>query len=163
MKKIITGCLLAFTVACSAQNKDSTMSEQFPIQKTNDQWKAELSVDEYRILREAGTERPGTGKYYHHHEDGTYTCAGCGNELFLSEHKYESGSGWPSFDRALQKGAVVEKKDESLGMTRIEVVCARCGGHLGHVFNDGPRETTGMRYCINSAALDFEEQDTAQK
>lgn len=166
MKKILYGLIATgLTLACEAQtnNEKQMNKEQFPIQKTEEQWKAELSPEEYRVLREAGTERAGTGEYYHHHEDGTYTCGACGHELFKSDHKYNSGSGWPSFDRAIAAGNVLEKEDRSYGMVRTEVLCARCGSHLGHLFNDGPRETTGQRYCINSLSLDFVEAPGGEK
>lgn len=114
-----------------------------------------LTEEQRRILRDKGTEAPFSGEYYHFDEEGMYKCAACGTELFSSENKYDSGSGWPSFDRAQN---VTEEFDESHGMRRTEVLCSKCGGHLGHVFTDGPKETTGMRYCINSAALDFEEK-----
>jgi peptide-methionine (R)-S-oxide reductase len=116
-----------------------------------------LSEEQKRVLLEKGTEAPFSGEYYHHDEDGMYVCASCGEALFKSDNKYDSGSGWPSFDRPASEDAVAEEFDESHGMSRTEVLCSKCGGHLGHVFTDGPKETTGMRYCINSASLDFKE------
>lgn len=123
--------------------------------KTDDQWKEELDDESYRILRQKGTEAPFSGEFYDHHEDGMYKCKGCGQQLFESGKKFDSGSGWPSFDQAIE-GAVDYHRDLSHGMIRTEVVCSKCGGHLGHVFEDGPAETTGRRYCINSCALDFD-------
>ena len=126
------------------------------VQKTDTEWREELSPEQYAVLRQAATERPFTGKYVHTHEDGTYRCAGCGNVLFSSDTKFDSHSGWPSFTEPAVAEAVETKRDFSHGMIRTEVVCKRCGGHLGHVFNDGPREAGGLRYCINSCALDLE-------
>ena len=124
------------------------------ITKTEEQWKKQLTPEQYRVLRESGTERAFTGKYWDNHANGIYKCAGCGLELFDSKTKFESGTGWPSFWTVIQ-GHIDEHTDSALGMMRVEVLCARCGGHLGHVFDDGP-EPTGQRYCINSAALQFE-------
>ncbi len=124
------------------------------IMKTDDQWKKELTPEQYRVLRQEGTERAFTGRYWNHHGEGVYVCAGCGLELFDSSTKFDSGTGWPSYWAAFEKANVHEVVDRSLGMTRIEVECARCGGHLGHLFDDGPKPT-GMRYCINSASLEF--------
>ncbi len=124
------------------------------MKKETDEWKLRLTPEQYRVLRQCGTEPPFTGKYVHHKENGVYVCAGCGNELFSSKTKFESGSGWPSFWDQLSKDSVERKIDRSHGMTRIEVVCKKCGGHLGHVFDDGPNPT-GLRYCINSLSLDF--------
>jgi methionine-R-sulfoxide reductase len=123
------------------------------IQKTDAQWREELTPEQYAVLRQAGTERAFTGRYWDVHDDGIYRCAGCGAELFSSETQFESGSGWPSFTEPAVAEAVEVKRDLSHGMIRSEVVCKRCGGHLGHVFDDGPREAGGLRYCINSAAL----------
>lgn len=150
---ITTGMLQA-----CAQNSTEMNEKQYPIQKSEAEWKQELSAEEYRILREKGTERAFTGKYWDHKDDGVYTCAACGTELFDSKTKYESGSGWPSYYAPVNKENVEEKLDKSLGMIRTEVLCGKCGGHLGHVFNDGP-QPTGMRYCINSASLDFKERE----
>lgn len=130
--------------------------------KDENEWKEKLTEEQFRILRKAGTEAPFTGKYYNHHEDGTYTCAGCGAVLFHSNNKFESGSGWPSFDQAMDDDSVTLHEDKTMGIPRTEVRCAKCGGHLGHVFPDGPKETTGQRFCINSAALDFEGQDSSE-
>jgi len=126
------------------------------IEKTEAEWRAELTPEQYRVLREKGTERPFTGEYDNVFEPGTYHCAGCGAELFASDAKYDSGCGWPAFSSPASGEAVAEEIDASHGMVRTEVLCAACGGHLGHVFPDGPRPT-GLRYCINSAALKLEE------
>ncbi len=125
----------------------------YPVQKTEAEWRAQLSADEYRILREKGTEYAFTGVYNDHFEKGVYCCKGCGQELYDSSNKFDSHCGWPSYDAALP-GALEFINDESHGMRRTEIVCARCGGHQGHVFNDGPTET-GKRYCVNAASIDF--------
>jgi peptide-methionine (R)-S-oxide reductase len=127
------------------------------VKRTEEEWKKELTPEEYKILREKGTEAPFTGKYYYHKEEGTYTCAGCGTPLFGSESKYESGTGWPSFYKPIGEDKVESREDRSYGMNRTEVLCSKCGGHLGHVFDDGPRPT-GKRYCINSGALKFKKK-----
>jgi peptide-methionine (R)-S-oxide reductase len=129
-------------------------AEHDAIEKTDAEWRAELSPERYRVLREAGTEPAFTGALLHNKEAGTYACGACGNELFASETKYDSGSGWPSFYDAIDRKAIALLDDDSLGMRRVEVRCARCGSHLGHLFDDGP-EPTGQRYCMNSLALDF--------
>ncbi len=126
---------------------------------SEEEWKRKLSKEEYRVLREKGTERPFSGVYWNYKEKGTYKCAGCGVELFSSEAKFDSRCGWPSFYEALDKDKIEEKLDLSHGMRRIEVLCKNCGGHLGHVFDDGPREKTGLRYCINSVSLNFDKEE----
>jgi len=118
-----------------------------------------LTPEQQHVLCDGGTDAPFTGKYVDHHDDGTYTCAACGQALFSSETKFESGSGWPSFYDVLGKGNVELKEDSAHGVTRTEVVCANCGGHLGHVFDDGPQDKTGLRYCINSTSLNFKEKE----
>lgn len=125
--------------------------------KNENEWKEKLSPEAYKVLREKGTEAPGTGKYLHEKAEGTYNCAACGNPLFASDAKFESGTGWPSFDQALPN-AVKYEHDNEYGMERTEVLCARCGSHLGHVFDDGPAATTGKRYCLNSVCLDLEKK-----
>jgi peptide-methionine (R)-S-oxide reductase len=129
----------------------------FPVQLSDDEWKSRLGPEQYRVLREHGTEHPFTGKYDLHFEEGVYSCAGCGSLLFTSGSKFDSGCGWPAFYQKAEDGKIVERLDRSFGITRTEVLCGNCGGHLGHLFPDGPRPT-GMRYCINSASLDFKEQ-----
>lgn len=125
------------------------------MKRDGDEWKKKLTPEQYHVLREKGTEAPFTGALLHNKDTGTYTCAACGNELFDSGTKFDSGSGWPSFYDVATKGAVKLVDDSSLGMRRTEVVCANCGGHLGHLFNDAPQTPTGQRFCINSASLDF--------
>ncbi|HLH99240.1 MAG TPA: peptide-methionine (R)-S-oxide reductase MsrB [Acidimicrobiales bacterium] len=130
------------------------------VDKSDEEWRTVLSPEQYQVLRQAGTERPWSGKYVHNHDDGTYRCAACGNVLFRSDTKFESGSGWPSFTEPAVAEAVELVEDDSLGMVRTEVRCRRCGSHLGHVFDDGPGPT-GQRYCMNSLALDFDSADSA--
>jgi peptide-methionine (R)-S-oxide reductase len=125
-------------------------------------WQEKLTPEQNNVCRLKGTERAFTGKLYYNHEAGIYQCVACGQPLFSSEHKFESGSGWPSFDRPLAEGTVELHEDRSLFMRRTEVVCKKCGSHLGHVFDDGPQETTGLRYCINSVALDFQPGEAKQ-
>ena len=129
-------------------------NQRFPVEKTEAQWKQELTPEQYHVLREHGTERAGSSPLNKEHREGTYHCAGCGQPLFDSGTKFDSGTGWPSFFQPLE-GAVGTSEDRSLSMTRTEVHCSRCGGHLGHVFPDGP-EPTGLRYCMNGVALKFE-------
>ena len=126
------------------------------ISKTEQEWREELSPDQFEVLRHAATERPFTGALLHNKADGTYRCAACGTELFGSDTKFDSGSGWPSFTEPAVAEAVELRRDLSHGMIRTEVVCRRCGGHLGHVFDDGPSDRGGLRYCINSCSLDFD-------
>jgi len=127
---------------------------KFPVTKSDEEWRRELSPEQYRVLRQHGTERPGSSPLNDENRDGKYVCAGCGTELFESDTKFNAHCGWPSFDKAKQ-GTVAVVADKSHGMVREEVLCAKCGGHLGHVFEDGPTET-GLRYCMNGAALNFE-------
>jgi peptide-methionine (R)-S-oxide reductase len=129
--------------------------------KKEDEWKLTLSPEQYKVLRECGTEPPFTGKFVNHKNSGVYVCAGCGNELFSSDTKYESGSGWPSFWDQVSEDSIERRDDSTLGMKRIEIVCKKCGGHLGHIFDDGPNPT-GLRYCVNSLALDFKSADKEQ-
>lgn len=130
---------------------------KYKIEKSETDWKKELSEEEYRVLRKKGTERAFTGKYNLHFEDGMYRCRACGSDLFTSESKFESGCGWPSFDRQVSEDAVVTERDTSHGMIRTEILCGNCGSHLGHVFDDGPTET-GLRYCVNSVSINFDSE-----
>jgi peptide-methionine (R)-S-oxide reductase len=125
------------------------------ITKTDAEWRQLLTPEQYTVTRQRATERPFTGQYVHNQADGTYSCVACGQPLFSSDTKFDSGSGWPSFWDVLQQGSVLLKEDHSHGMRRVEAVCSRCDAHLGHLFDDGPRDKTGQRYCINSASLAF--------
>ncbi|PIB35654.1 peptide-methionine (R)-S-oxide reductase [Reichenbachiella sp. 5M10] len=127
------------------------------MEKTEEEWRASLDAEQYHVLREKGTERPFTGKYWDFAKDGIYHCAGCGEELFESSTKFDAGCGWPSFFQPTDKSKVTNHVDYTHGMTRTEVTCSNCGGHLGHVFTDGPAPT-GLRYCINSVSIDFKEK-----
>lgn len=157
-------CTIATQLVACGQTKNTQkkttakMEPTFEVQKTEKEWQEILSPDQYYILRQRGTERPFTGKYYLHKEKGIYCCAGCGNELFKDDAKFDTHCGWPSFYEPLHEKSVVERTDYSHGMIRTEVVCGKCGGHLGHVFPDAPQTPTGLRYCINSLSLDFKEE-----
>ena len=165
MKKLIIILFLLSLTSCQGQSKKVSENKketaEMPIKKTNlnmnttdAEWKKVLTEEQYQVLRQKATERPFTGEYYKNFEKGVYVCAACGNPLFTSDAKFDSSCGWPSFDQAI-KGSVVYKEDKTLGMTRTEVMCANCGGHLGHVFDDGPEETTGNRFCTNSVSIKF--------
>ena len=140
--------------ACVAGDGPKTDTRTYAVQKTEAEWKASLDPLAYNVLREKGTERAFSGKYWDNKQKGVYLCAGCKNPLFSSETKFKSGTGWPSFYQPVSEDAVIEESDRSHGMIRTEVLCGRCGGHQGHVFPDGPRPT-GLRYCINSVSLEF--------
>jgi peptide-methionine (R)-S-oxide reductase len=126
--------------------------------KTDNDWKEVLTKDQFIVLRQKGTEAPFTGKYYNNKDTGTYLCAACGQDLFLSDSKFDSGTGWPSFTKPVQESHVIRKDDSSHGMKRTEILCSRCGSHLGHVFDDGPKPT-GERFCMNSVSLDFKKKE----
>lgn len=156
------GCSRAQTNSVNSQpNTATSVKEELPAEelpKTEDQWRAVLSAEQYHVLREKGTERAGTGQFLNHDENGVYTCGGCGTELFTSDMKFDSHCGWPSFDKEIEGGKIKKVSDYSYGMIRTEIVCAKCGGHLGHLFDDGPTET-GMRYCVNSLSLGFKKAE----
>jgi methionine-R-sulfoxide reductase len=157
MKKIISCTILLsafFAASCQTSSNKPIMSTE-KINKTDAEWKKELTPEQYHILREKGTEAPYTGEYTNNFKKGKYVCAACGYELFNSDMKFESHCGWPSFDKEVGAGnRIIKKKDLSFGMVRTEIMCARCGGHLGHIFDDGPTQT-GMRYCVNSLSIKF--------
>jgi len=142
------------------RKKEKQGPVEYPISKTEEEWKAELSPARYAVLRRGGTEPAWSGELLHVEGRGVFRCAGCDAELFDSTTKFESGTGWPSFDRARSAGTIVEHRDRTFGMLRTEIMCARCGGHLGHVFGDGPTDT-GLRYCVNSLSLTYEQKPEA--
>jgi len=156
MKKIVMIiALLGIMSSCKGQEEKKAASAAVPqMQKTDAEWEKELTPEQFAVLRNKETERPFTGAYWNTFEKGRYVCAACGNPLFNSDAKFNSECGWPSFDQAI-KGSVIYKSDVSFGMQRTEVMCAKCGGHLGHVFDDGPAETTGKRFCTNSVSIKF--------
>ena len=155
MKNIISFCITMLLVSCNGvAQKENNNNKEYEVSKTEVEWKAQLTDLEYHVLREAGTERAFSSELNKNNTEGVYVCAACETPLFKSEHKFDSGSGWPSFDREIE-GNVAFGTDTKLGYSRDEEHCATCGGHLGHMFNDGPRETTGQRHCINGAALNF--------
>jgi peptide-methionine (R)-S-oxide reductase len=166
IKKLMIVMVLATFASCKGQEKKAPQSTEaqkathteasakFKVNKTDAEWRSQLTPEQYNVLRNKGTERPHTGEYAEHFEEGIYVCAACGNKLFDSDTKFHSDCGWPSFDQAI-KGSVIYEHDSSYGWDRTEVMCANCGGHLGHVFDDGPEETTGQRFCTNSVSIKF--------
>jgi len=159
---VLVALVLSCTTVANGGDARPQPSREDRVIKTESEWRAELTPEEFRVLREQGTERAFTGSYHDDHADGVYTCAGCGLPLFSSEHKFDSGTGWPSYYKPIGSDRVDRIPDRSLGMVRTEVTCARCGGHLGHVFRDGP-PPTGLRYCINSVSLDKISAEEAKK
>jgi len=160
---LLLAVVLLYACTGNSQNKtekkkETVMETKQEINKSEEEWKKILTPEQYYVLREKGTDRPFAGKYYLNKEKGMYTCAACGNELFSSDMKFDSDCGWPSFDKEIEGGRIKKIKDSSLGMVRTEIVCAKCGSHLGHLFDDGPT-LTGMRYCVNSTSVDFKKTD----
>ena len=157
MKKIlyILSCLTLLSCKGQSETTETSSAETYTVTKTDAEWKAQLTPQEYDVLRRAGTERAFTSPLNKNYKPGNYVCAACGTHIYNSEDKFDSGTGWPSFDRPVE-GSVAYDVDYKIGYKRTEVHCATCGGHLGHVFDDGPRETTGKRHCINGVAMDFE-------
>lgn len=160
MKNLLIVITLSTLFSCnsSAQKEKKQINKTYEVEKTKAEWKAQLTEKEYYVLREAGTERPFSSPLNKNYKEGIYVCKACETPLFKSEHKFDSGSGWPSFDREI-KGNVAFGTDSKLGYSRDEEHCATCGGHLGHVFNDGPKDTTGKRHCINGVSLKFIPKD----
>jgi len=160
MKRILFFLAITLLMGCTGNaqkttNKKNEMTKKVDkIVKTEAEWKQQLTEQEYYVLRQKGTDRPGDGGYTKHFEKGTYHCAACNAQLFESNSKYESHCGWPSFDDAIP-GTIDLTKDTTLGMIRTEITCTKCGGHLGHIFDDGPKETTGKRYCVNTSSIRF--------
>lgn len=157
MKKLLILILLIGTFSCQTKaqsNSKNQKSMEGKIIKTEEEWKGELTAQEYHVIRNKGTDKPSNEGYTNHFEKGTYVCRACDNQLFKSGSKFESHCGWPSFDDAI-KGTVIYTKDATLGMIRTEITCAKCDGHLGHIFDDGPKETTGKRYCVNTSSIKF--------
>lgn len=154
MKTLLSFILVFSLVSCQSSAQDRKENQKFEITKTDAEWKQQLTAMEYEVLRKEATERPFTSELLDIKEPGTFVCAACQNPLYETKHKFDSGSGWPSFDRAIE-GSLAYSSDRKLGYKRDELLCGKCGGHLGHVLNDGPRETTGKRHCINGVALDF--------
>lgn len=154
MKNLLSLIIIFSLWSCHSSAQKEGKQQDYEITKTDAEWKAELSPMEYQVLRKAATERPFSSELLDIKTPGTFVCAACENPLYETKNKFKSGSGWPSFDRAIE-GSLAYSSDTKLGYSRDELLCGKCGGHLGHVFNDGPRETTGKRHCINGVALDF--------
>jgi methionine-R-sulfoxide reductase len=159
MQRILIASVLLAAIACQGQTKKATIAKNTTdtvkkIVRSEAEWKKILTPEQYEILREKGTDGPFTGKYYLTHDKGTYKCAGCGNELFTSDMKFDSDCGWPSFDKEIEGGKIIKQEDRSYGMVRTEILCAKCGSHLGHLFDDGPT-LTGKRYCVNSTSINL--------
>jgi len=151
---MLCNAFVIFATACAQQTSQSADVMEFEVVKSESEWKSQLDAEQYRVLREKGTERPYSGPLYYENAEGVYACAGCNSPLFTSDTKFDARCGWPSFYAPVSEDAVREVPDYSHGMNRIEVVCGKCGGHLGHVFDDGPNPT-GLRYCINSVSMEF--------
>lgn len=154
MRPILSLLIVSCLWSCLSSAQQEKEQKEFEVTKTDAEWKAELTAMEYEVLRNEATERPFTSELLKIKEPGTFVCAACENPLYETKYKFDSGTGWPSFDRAIE-GSLALSSDTKLGYKRDELLCGKCGGHLGHVFNDGPRETTGKRHCINGVALDF--------
>lgn len=160
----LVGFVSLVLIACSGNSQDKkksdtkSMDNKDQVFRTEEEWKKILTPEQYHVLREKGTDYPYSGKYYLHKEKGVYKCAGCGTELFTSDMKFDSDCGWPSFDKEIAGGKIKQIRDTSHGMVRTEIVCAKCGSHLGHIFDDGPT-LTGKRYCVNSTSIDFKKEE----